>query len=122
MNKTKDNSVKSDNNQSNKQTVNKLAKKSYNEEFKAQVIEVYNSGIYATVEECAKGYNVPTNTLHTWLHKSKQSPESLSTNSELARLKKELARAKMENEILKKATGTQCRVRSYDKFCEVRLN
>ncbi len=63
MNKTKDNSVKSDNNQSNKQTVNKLAKKSYNEEFKAQVIEVYNSGIYATVEECAKGYNVPTNTL-----------------------------------------------------------
>ena len=40
----------------------------------------------------------------------------------LARLRAELARVKMERDILKKATGAQRRVRSHHKFSEVRLD
>ena len=40
---------------------------------------------------------------------------------ELSRLRAENIRLKRECEILKKATGAQRRVRSYSRFCEVRL-
>ncbi len=41
---------------------------------------------------------------------------------ELSRLRAENIRLKRECEILKKSTGAQCRVRSYDRYCEVRLD
>ena len=81
-------------------------KRKYDIEFKNQVIAVYKSGIYESVSACAVAYDLSVNTLHTWLHKYRKesTPEALATQiSELSQLKKELARAKMENEILKKA-------------------
>ena len=81
-------------------------KKSYPPEFKDQVIAVYKSGIYPSVAKCAEAYGVNENTLHGWLAKynKRSEPAVISEQqAELAQLKKELARAKMENEILKKA-------------------
>jgi hypothetical protein len=37
---------------------NKPARKRYEAEFIQQVVGVYQSGVYATVEECAKAYGV----------------------------------------------------------------
>lgn len=82
-------------------------KNNYPQEFKDQIIGVYKSGVYASVAACAEAYNLCPGTLHGWLKKYniKSSPSVISEQqAELSRLKKELARAKMENEILKKAT------------------
>ena len=75
-------------------------------EFRAQVIGVYKSGVYDSVSACAAAYGVNSKTLHSWLRKQADAstPSAISQqNAELIALKKELARAKMENEILKKA-------------------
>lgn len=79
----------------------------YPQEFKDQVLGVYRSGVYDSVASCAAAYNLCTRTLHGWLAKynEKSSPAKVSEQqAELMRLKKELANARMENEILKKAT------------------
>ena len=81
-------------------------RKNYPSEFKDQVIAVYRSGIYPSVAKCAKAYGVNENTLHGWLAKynKRSEPAVISEQqAELAQIRKELARAKMENEILKKA-------------------
>lgn len=75
----------------------------YTKEFKKQVIDVWHSGAYSTIAECARSYQVPENTLYTWLYNARKSPVEVEANAEVNRLKKELYRAKMENEILKKA-------------------
>lgn len=77
-------------------------RKSYDAEFRNQILEVWNSGAYANVPEFAKSYGLNENTLYNWIHKSKVTP-STESNAEVVKLKKELARAKMELEILKKA-------------------
>jgi transposase-like protein len=51
-------------------------------------------------------YNISCKTLHTWLYNYNKTitPTALTQQQEeLSKLKKELSRAKMENEILKKA-------------------
>lgn len=78
-------------------------KASYSAEFKAQVVEVWRSGVYSTIVECAKSYNIPDNTLYTWLHQANKDPVVVNANIEIANLKKQLSKAKMELEILKKA-------------------
>lgn len=75
----------------------------YDPEFKRQVIDVWHSGAYATVVECAKSYGINDNTLHSWLHDARKSPIITETNAEIIKLKKELSKTKMELEILKKA-------------------
>lgn len=78
-------------------------KKIYTQEFRDQVIGVYKSGVYGSVAACAKAYNICETTLSGWLRKydRRSSPDFVSEQqAELARLKKELARAEMENEIL----------------------
>lgn len=82
-------------------------KNQYPQEFKDQIIGVYKSGVYESVAACAEAYNLCSRTVHGWLKKydKKSSPGFISEQqAELSRLKKELSRAKMENEILKKAT------------------
>ncbi|HLX54445.1 MAG TPA: transposase [Aquella sp.] len=79
------------------------ARKAYDPEFKQQVLEIWNSGTYATVVECARSYGLKENTLYNWIHKSKTMPSGESS-AEVVKLRKELAKAKMELEILKKAT------------------
>lgn len=78
----------------------------YEVDFKNQIIAVCKSGVYESVAACAKAYNLSPSTLHTWLNKynKKSAPGAVTDQSvELARVKKELIRAKMELEILKKA-------------------
>ena len=77
-------------------------RKSYDAEFRKQILDVWSSGAYATVTECAKSYGLNENTLYNWIHKSKALP-TVESSAEVVKLKKELARAKMELEILKKA-------------------
>ena len=93
-------------NMSKSGTTNKsetIGKKKYDAEFKQQVLDVYRSGAYTTIAECAKSYGINENTLHGWLRISSKSPALVENTSEIMNLKKELAKAKMELEILKKA-------------------
>jgi transposase len=78
----------------------------YSQEFKDQVIGVYKSGVYDSVAACAEAYSLCSRTLHGWLKKynKKSAPTVVSEQqAENARLKKELVKARMENDILKKA-------------------
>jgi transposase len=79
------------------------AKKKYDADFKRQVVEIWQSGAYETVADCARSYNLNKNTLSTWLHNADKDPAIAETNTEMVKLKKELAKTKMELEILKKA-------------------
>ena len=49
------------------------SRKHYDADFRKQVIEVCKSGTYASVAECARNYGINENTLHNWLHKSKNA-------------------------------------------------
>lgn len=75
----------------------------YDDDFKQQVLGVWNSGTYATIVECAKSYNINENTLYNWLHRAGKTPEVVNSNIEIVKLKKELSRTRMELDILKKA-------------------
>jgi transposase len=85
---------------------NSKIKTNYTQDFKDQIICVYKSGIYNTIKDCANAYNISPKTLSNWWNAYNKNivPNSISEQQlELAKLKKELTRAKMENEILKKA-------------------
>ena len=99
--KTKNNKLNSNLGVENESLIS-VNRKSYDAEFRKQILEVWNSGAYTSVPECAKSYGLNENTLYNWIHKSKATP-NLESNAEVVKLKKELARAKMELEILKKA-------------------
>ena len=88
------------------ETTSTQPKKPYTKEYKAQVVGVYKSGVYDSVMSCATAYGVTDKTLYNWLkqHNKQASPDSITQQqSEIASLKKELTKAKMENDILKKA-------------------
>jgi transposase len=76
----------------------------YTKEFKDQLIEIYNSGIYESAAECARNYQVPERLFYQWLGANKKQSKPGDQSLELAKLKKENLQLKMENEILKKAT------------------
>lgn len=78
-------------------------RKKYDDDFKAQVLDVWHSGTYASVAECAKSYDINENTFNNWLHRDSRDPVIAENNIEIMSLKKELSRTKMELEILKKA-------------------
>lgn len=79
-------------------------KPSYTDEFKAKVLEVYQSGSYANASDCAKAYKINVNTFYQWINRSGNKSPNSETSAELAKLRKELNQLKMENQILKKAT------------------
>lgn len=75
-------------------------------DFKTQVIGVYKSGVYESIEACAKAYDISPKTLYRWLKvlDNKTTPEAiLAAQTQISELKKKLAKAEMENNILKKA-------------------
>lgn len=79
-------------------------KNQYTEEFRNQILEVYNSGVYPSAAECAKAYGIKEPTLYQWISRSKlPQSEKSEQEKEIQRLNKELSRAKQELEILKKA-------------------
>ncbi|MNP23852.1 Transposase [compost metagenome] len=95
-----------------------MRRKTYTDDFKKMVIEVYNTG--KPIKEICEEYGVSTATLNNWTNsvqvkekiskkpiiakKSKATEEKSKEDSkEFAKLKKENERIKMELEILKKA-------------------
>lgn len=81
-----------------------VRKAKYDPEFKASVLEVWNSGIYATMVDCAKNYGIKVDTLYNWVYNARKTNSAPQSHSpEVMALKKELASTKMELEVLKKA-------------------
>ena len=79
-------------------------KKVYDEDFKKMIVELYENK--KPVAEIKREYGLAEATLYRWIKeygKIKTTNNETTTNHEIKRLKKELAQAKEENEILKKA-------------------
>ena len=94
-------------------------KKVYDEDFKKMIVELYENK--KPVAEIKREYGVAEATLYRWIKeygKIKTSNNETTTNHELKRLKKELAQAKEENEILKKE---EVNLHEYETFEEARL-
>ncbi|UXZ09302.1 transposase [Clostridium perfringens] len=76
----------------------------YDQEYKDMIIELFKSGM--TVTEIGKEYGIANSTINGWINKSKEikvSDDEVITVSEVMKLKKkEIAKIKEENEILKK--------------------
>lgn len=77
----------------------------YTKEFKDQVVEVYNSGIYATMAECARSYKIPEKLFYQWLAASKKQVLPPEQALELLKLRKDNKRLHQELDILKKAAA-----------------
>ena len=81
-------------------------KKVYDENFKKMIVELYENK--KPVTEIKREYGLAEATLYRWIKeygKIKTSNNEITTNHEIKRLKKELAQAREENEILKKAVA-----------------
>lgn len=84
----------------------------YTEEFKQQIIDLYNTG--SSVNYLSRKYGVSNVTIYKWIKES--SPIKVSENEEITskeyeKMKKRIAELEMENEILKKATAIFARKR-----------
>jgi transposase len=77
-------------------------RQNYSPEFRQQVLDIWNSGVYETAAECARNYSINENTLYNWISRSKHAPKP-EVHAEVLKLKKDNARLKMELDILKKA-------------------
>ena len=78
--------------------------KRYDQEYKDMIVELFKSGM--TVTEIGKEYGIANSTINGWINRGKEirgSDEEIITVNEIMKLKKEMARIKEENEILKKA-------------------
>jgi transposase len=96
-----------------------MRRKTYTEDFKKMIIEVYNTG--KPIKEICKEYGVSTASLNNWINqvqpKEKISKKTIITANknknnelkdkndaeEISKLRKENEKVKMELEILKKA-------------------
>ena len=96
-----------------------MRKKTYTEDFKKMIIEVYNTG--KPIKEICEEYGVSTTSLNNWINqvqpKEKISKKPIITANknknnelkdkkdaeEISKLRKENEKVKMELEILKKA-------------------
>lgn len=79
--------------------------KSYDEDFKKMIVELYESNT-TTGAEITREYGIGSSTLYKWvqLYGKIQSPDGeVTNNKEIKKLKKEINDLKIENEILKKA-------------------
>ena len=81
-------------------------RKVYDEDFKKMIVELYESK--KPVCEIKREYGLAEASLYRWIKeygKIKTANNETTTNHEIKRLKKELAQAREENEILKKAVA-----------------
>ena len=77
----------------------------YDQDFKKMIIELYNTSDH-TFKSLESEYSVTSATIQRWVKSmTPMNPEDSDsmTPQELAELKKEMARMREENEILKKA-------------------
>ena len=85
----------------------KRPRRSFTEEFKKQMVDLYNTGKPRT--EIAKEYDLSPSALDRWISRinktgsSKEKDNRTEAENELIALKKENAKLRLENEILKKA-------------------
>jgi transposase-like protein len=87
---------------------------SYSREFKVEAVRLVKAG-KKTVAQIARELEVPRQLLHTWARRAEAEASSAdafpgkgnrsAADAEIARLRRELAQAKEDNEILKKATA-----------------
>ena len=79
--------------------------KRFSDEFKKQIVELYNSG--SSVSYLSREYGVTNVTIYKWIKESSPiqiSEEEQITAKEYEKLKKRIAELEMENDILKKTT------------------
>jgi transposase len=74
--------------------------KHYEENFKQTLIELYDSG--QSVGSLSREYSVAETTLYKWVDKYSKKGEQEYSKADFMALKKQLARAQEENDILKK--------------------
>lgn len=84
----------------------------YSEEFKQQIVDLYNSG--SSVSYLSSEYGVTNVTIYSWI--KQLSPVKVSEKEEISskdyeKMKKRIAELEVENEILKKATAIFARKR-----------
>lgn len=80
--------------------------KSYDEEYKKTIVNLYESG--KGLSELSREYGVGKSTIESWVKKYQKittSTGEITTNDEILKLRKELQKVQMENEILKKAVA-----------------
>ena len=76
----------------------------YNQEYKDMIVDLFKSGI--SLAELSSEYGIAKSTINGWIKdvkKVKIDENEVMTLKEVKALKKEMARIKEENEILKKA-------------------
>lgn len=86
-------------------------KRSYSDEFKLEAVKlILERGV--SVAQAARDLGVSANVLHLWKKKYQENPGAFRgpgrltpEQEEIRRLRKELARAKLERDILKKAAA-----------------
>jgi len=74
--------------------------KRYDEDFKKTLVELYQSG--QTVTDLSKEYGVAGTTLYKWIDLYAKDKQDGVSKAEFLSLKKQLARTREENDILKK--------------------
>ena len=78
----------------------------FDDEFKREAVRLVKDRGSKTVAAIARDLGITSSTLHGWKNKSIEMPGGeIITNSEITRLKRELADVKMERDILKKAVA-----------------
>lgn len=85
----------------------KRARRNYSEEFKIQMVQLYNTG--KPRAEIIREYDLTSTAFDRWVKRinntgsSKESYNRTPEQEELLRLRKENAQLKMENDVLKQA-------------------
>lgn len=75
--------------------------KKYTEDYKEMISDLYKSDM--TISEISSEYGISKSTINGWVKSNKEikiSEDEVITLKEVAKLKKEMARIKEENEIL----------------------
>jgi len=79
----------------------------YTEEFKKQIVELYENG--RTVIDLAREYGLVEQTIYKWIHRyepfAKNEQGETVTQADVKAMQRRIAELEMENEILKKATA-----------------
>jgi len=84
-----------------------MIRKKYTIEFKQQAVSLALSGAKSKMQT-ARELGITENMLYRWIDKfgpDAPPPEAVADQAEIVRLRKALARAEMERDILKKAIG-----------------
>jgi transposase len=80
-----------------------MSSKKFDVDFKKMVVALHENG--AGVTELCKAYHIASTTLYKWIDLYGKSSQQELTKAEILDLKKEIARVREENDILKKAVS-----------------